>query len=40
MTEMLLTEHLNASPGGRPNELVEMAEHKCRCDSAWKKDPV
>ena len=26
LTEMLLTEHLNASPGGRPNELVGLAE--------------
>ena len=26
LTEMLLAEHLNASPGGRPNELVDLAE--------------
>jgi predicted molibdopterin-dependent oxidoreductase YjgC len=26
LTEMLLVEHLDASPGGRPNELVELAE--------------
>ena len=26
LTEMLLSEHLNANPGGRPNELLEMAE--------------
>jgi predicted molibdopterin-dependent oxidoreductase YjgC len=26
LTEMLLVEHLNASPGGRPNELVGLAE--------------
>ena len=26
LTEMLLTEHLNPDPGGRPNELVDMAE--------------
>ena len=26
LTEMLLTEHLNPSPGGRPNELADMAE--------------
>jgi predicted molibdopterin-dependent oxidoreductase YjgC len=26
LTEMLLAEHLNADPGGRPNELVDMAE--------------
>ena len=26
LTEMLLTEHLNASPAGRPNELVELAD--------------
>jgi predicted molibdopterin-dependent oxidoreductase YjgC len=26
LTEMLLSEHLNASPGGRPNELVGLAE--------------
>jgi predicted molibdopterin-dependent oxidoreductase YjgC len=26
LTEMLLAEHLNASPGGRPNELVGLAE--------------
>ncbi len=26
LTEMLLVEHLNADPGGRPNELVDMAE--------------
>jgi predicted molibdopterin-dependent oxidoreductase YjgC len=26
LTEMLLAEHLNANPGGRPNELVELAE--------------
>jgi predicted molibdopterin-dependent oxidoreductase YjgC len=26
LTEMLLAEHLNASPAGRPNELVELAE--------------
>lgn len=25
LTEMLLTEHLNPSPGGRPNELADMA---------------
>jgi predicted molibdopterin-dependent oxidoreductase YjgC len=25
LTEMLLAEHLNASPGGRPNELIDMA---------------
>jgi predicted molibdopterin-dependent oxidoreductase YjgC len=25
LTEMLLAEHLNASPGGRPNELVDLA---------------
>jgi predicted molibdopterin-dependent oxidoreductase YjgC len=25
LTEMLLAEHLNASPGGRPNELLDMA---------------
>src|ERR1044071_2124243 len=26
LTEMLLSEHLNANPGGRPNELVDLAE--------------
>jgi predicted molibdopterin-dependent oxidoreductase YjgC len=26
LTEMLLVEHLNANPGGRPNELLELAE--------------
>ena len=26
LTEMLLAEHLNASPGGRPNELVDLAQ--------------
>src|SRR5712691_12501258 len=26
LTEMLLAEHLNASPAGRPNELVALAE--------------
>jgi predicted molibdopterin-dependent oxidoreductase YjgC len=26
LTEMLLTEHLNGSPAGRPNELVELAD--------------
>ena len=26
LTEMLLAEHLNASPGGRPNELLELAD--------------
>jgi predicted molibdopterin-dependent oxidoreductase YjgC len=26
LTEMLLTEHLNANPGGRPNELTGLAE--------------
>ncbi len=26
LTEMLLAEHLNPNPGGRPNELLEMAE--------------
>ena len=26
LTEMLLAEHMNANPGGRPNELMEMAE--------------
>jgi predicted molibdopterin-dependent oxidoreductase YjgC len=26
LVEMLLAEHLNASPGGRPNELVSLAE--------------
>jgi predicted molibdopterin-dependent oxidoreductase YjgC len=26
LTEMLLAEHLNAAPGGRPNELVDLAE--------------
>jgi NADH-quinone oxidoreductase subunit G len=26
LTEMLLSEHLNASPAGRPNELVDLAE--------------
>ena len=25
LTEMLLSEHLNASPGGRPNELLDLA---------------
>ena len=25
LTEMLLTEHLNADPAGRPNELVDLA---------------
>ena len=25
LTEMLLSEHLNANPGGRPNELLDMA---------------
>jgi predicted molibdopterin-dependent oxidoreductase YjgC len=25
LTEMLLAEHLNASPGGRPNELIDLA---------------
>ena len=25
LTEMLLTEHLNPDPGGRPNELVDLA---------------
>jgi len=25
LTEMLLTEHLNANPGGRPNELTDLA---------------
>ena len=26
LTEMLLVEHLNANPGGRPNELTDLAE--------------
>src|SRR5207244_6257270 len=26
LTEMLLAEHLNANPGGRPNELVDLAD--------------
>jgi predicted molibdopterin-dependent oxidoreductase YjgC len=26
LTEMLLTEHLNANPGGRPNELTDLAQ--------------
>jgi predicted molibdopterin-dependent oxidoreductase YjgC len=26
LTEMLLAEHLNANPGGRPNELADLAE--------------
>jgi predicted molibdopterin-dependent oxidoreductase YjgC len=26
LTEMLLSEHLNANPGGRPNELADLAE--------------
>ena len=26
LTEMLLAEHLNGSPGGRPNELLELAD--------------
>ena len=26
LTEMLLAEHLNPSPGGRPNELLDMAD--------------
>ena len=26
LTEMLLSEHLNASPGGRPNELLDLAD--------------
>lgn len=26
LTEMLLAEHLNPNPGGRPNELIDMAE--------------
>jgi predicted molibdopterin-dependent oxidoreductase YjgC len=26
LTEMLLAEHLNANPGGRPNELTDLAE--------------
>ena len=26
LTEMLLSEHLNANPGGRPNELTDLAE--------------
>lgn len=26
LTEMLLTEHLNPNPGGRPNELLDMAQ--------------
>ena len=26
LTEMLLSEHLNADPGGRPNELTDLAE--------------
>ncbi|MGZ8717486.1 MAG: 2Fe-2S iron-sulfur cluster-binding protein, partial [Gaiellaceae bacterium] len=26
LTEMLLSEHLNADPGGRPNELLDLAE--------------
>src|SRR3954465_13199760 len=26
LTEMLLAEHLNPSPGGRPNELLDLAE--------------
>jgi predicted molibdopterin-dependent oxidoreductase YjgC len=26
LTEMLLAEHLNPSPGGRPNELIDLAE--------------
>src|SRR6187455_247963 len=26
LTEMLLAEHLNPDPGGRPNELVDLAE--------------
>src|SRR5881398_2148832 len=26
LTEMLLAEHLNANPGGRPNELASLAE--------------
>src|ERR671937_610158 len=25
LTEMLLSEHLNANPGGRPNELLDLA---------------
>ena len=25
LTEMLLSEHLNADPGGRPNELTDLA---------------
>ena len=25
LTEMLLSEHLNANPGGRPNELTDLA---------------
>jgi NADH dehydrogenase/NADH:ubiquinone oxidoreductase subunit G len=25
LTEMLLSEHLNGSPGGRPNELLDLA---------------
>ena len=30
LTEMLLSEHLNADPGGRPNELVDLAEESCQ----------
>ncbi len=26
LTEMLLVEHLNANPGGRPNELTDLAQ--------------
>jgi predicted molibdopterin-dependent oxidoreductase YjgC len=26
LTEMLLAEHLNSSPGGRPNELIDLAQ--------------
>src|SRR5437899_8828483 len=26
LTEMLLTEHLNGNPGGRPNELLALAD--------------
>ena len=26
LTEMLLAEHLNPDPGGRPNELVDLAD--------------
>ena len=30
LTEMLLSEHLNADPGGRPNELIDLAEESCQ----------